>query len=97
MSLSDLLHLGGYSARVSGPMRSLPTEEITAAEAFDQAHLGGAVMTRFLKPFLAGVLLESELGRRLHTGDLLLVAAKARRLSSAIAQVRTRLGPGDRG
>ncbi|MCW2526598.1 MAG: Flavin containing amine oxidoreductase [Pseudonocardiales bacterium] len=61
LSLSELLHLGGYSARVSGPMRSLPTEEITAAEAFDQAHLGGAVMTRFLKPFLTGVLLESEL------------------------------------
>jgi hypothetical protein len=42
-------------------MRSLPTEEISGAEAFAHAHLGGAVMTRFLKPFLTGVLLESEL------------------------------------
>lgn len=34
---------------------------------------------------------------RLHMGDLLLVAAKARRLTSAIRQVRARLGPGDGG
>ena len=63
LSPVDLARLGRYSARAG--MRSAAhlscARDVSAAEAFREAGLGGAPTDRFLAPFLSGVLLEDGL------------------------------------
>lgn len=67
-----LVRLGAYSARAGvAPARSLTgAADMTAAEAFARAGLGGPLTERFLVPFLAGVLLEDQLETGRHFVDL---------------------------
>ena len=59
----DIVRLARYSARAG--MRSAGhlqcAKDVSAAQAFREAGLGGAATERFLAPFLSGVLLEREL------------------------------------
>jgi phytoene dehydrogenase-like protein len=63
LSPADLFRLGRYSARAG--MRSAAHlqcgRDVSAAQAFREAGLGGAPTERFLGPFLSGVLLDREL------------------------------------
>ncbi|RBY79460.1 amine oxidase [Blastococcus sp. TF02-09] len=72
-TLPEKAALAAFSVRAG----FLPVERLrqapdrTAAEALQQAGLGGLVQERFLRPFLAGVLLEDRLETSGHYLDLL--------------------------
>lgn len=72
LSPVELARLGRYSAR-SG-LRSAKyltcAKDISAAQAFREAGLGGAPTDRFLAPFLSGVLLEDQLATSRRYVDL---------------------------
>ena len=84
LGLPDLLTapLGGLREKAAlaafsvlrgyGPVSALlRTPERTAEQALRSAGVGDAALERFLRPFLAGVLLESELATSSHYLDLL--------------------------
>ncbi|MEP6851722.1 MAG: FAD-dependent oxidoreductase [bacterium] len=72
----ELAALAVYSARVGGPravQRQLShgqDEDVSAADAFAAAGVGPVTRDRFLRPFLAGVLLEDELATSRRFVDL---------------------------
>jgi phytoene dehydrogenase-like protein len=72
-SLREKAALAAFSLRAGYlPVhRLLAAPERTAAEALQRAGLGGEVLERFLRPFLAGVLLENELATSSRYLDLL--------------------------
>lgn len=72
-SLREKAALAAFSVRAGYlPVeRLLDAPERTAADALDRAGLGGAVLDRFLRPFLAGVLLEDRLETSSRYLDLL--------------------------
>jgi phytoene dehydrogenase-like protein len=72
-SLREKAALAAFSARAGylPVARLLAAPERTAAESLQRAGLGGAVLERFLRPFLAGVLLEDRLETSSRYLDLL--------------------------
>lgn len=98
-----LARLGAYSARAGlRPVRTLAgAADVSAAEAFTRAGLGGAVTGRFLEPFLAGVLLEDQLETGRHFVDLVWRSfvrgqsvLPAAGIGAVAAQLADRLPPG---
>ncbi|MCA0143677.1 NAD(P)/FAD-dependent oxidoreductase [Blastococcus sp. LR1] len=72
-SLRQKVALAAYALRAGyGPVpRLLRAPETTAEAAFREAGIGNAAIDRFLRPFLAGVLLEDELTTSSRYVDLL--------------------------
>jgi len=72
-SLAEKAALAAFSVRTAySPVRRLlAAPERSAAERLRAAGVGGAALERFLRPFLAGVLLEDELATSSHYLDLL--------------------------
>jgi phytoene dehydrogenase-like protein len=102
-SLREKAALAAFSLRAGYlPVdRLLAAPERTAAEALEGAGLGGAVLERFLRPFLAGVLLEDRLETSSRYLDLLWrsfvrgrIGLPARGMQSVGEQLAERLPPG---
>lgn len=70
---ADLASLAAYSAAAAfgSPARLQRRTDVSAAQAFAAAGFSAAAVDRFLRPFLAGVLLESELATSRRFVDLI--------------------------
>ncbi len=102
-SLREKAALVAFSARAGyTPVpRLLAAPERTAAEALARAGVGGTPLERFLRPFLAGVLLEDDLETSSRYLDLLWrsfvrgrIGLPARGMQSVGEQLAGRLPPG---
>lgn len=69
---ADLVRLAAYSATAGfgSPARTQKRADVSSKAAFHMAGLSPALIDRFLRPFLAGVLLESELATSRRFVDL---------------------------